>query len=217
MTERIGLLKINRVFLLLIAIAMVLFPLAAAGIEELKEAFPDNDTEGYQPVDIVSIDPAIKAATPHYMFLLLDSEGKQTRISDVNRAIDYLYPGEPGNDAQKAEIAVKMQAIWDTYPVVSETAPGGQGYPTYGGSIITMKFAPHLQDVRLTDEENAAIQKSASLMNEAYTKERSAGSAGLQQGALASQPAGKSAGFPYAALACTGAVAILVSRAGKKT
>lgn len=216
MTERAGLQKNIRIFILLVAIVAVLFPMAAAGSEEPKEAFPYDDTEGYQPVDIISIDPAIKAATPHYMFLLLDSEGKETRISDVNRAIDYLYPGDSGNDLQKAELAVKMQAIWDTYPVVFETVPGGQGYPAYGGSVTTMKFAPQLQDVHLTDEENAVIRKSESLMNEAYTKERSAGSAWLQQTAPASQQTGISAGFPCAAPACAFAVAILIIRAGKK-
>ncbi|MCK9581075.1 MAG: hypothetical protein M0Q92_11615 [Methanoregula sp.] len=127
--------KIRRLSLTLLAITLVLAPFAGAGIGEPKQAFPENDTEGYLPVDVLSIDPAIKDATPDFHFLIMSPEGKETRLMDVSLAIDFLYPGDPGNDALKAELNAKMQDIWDTYPVVFETSPGGRGIPRMAGPL----------------------------------------------------------------------------------
>jgi hypothetical protein len=85
-------------------------------------------------------------------------------------------------DVLKAELRKKMKDTWDKYPVVFETKPGGPDYPTYGGSIVTVRFASPLQDIRLSDEENDAIKKSATLMNEAYTRKNQQESPGVPNG-----------------------------------
>ena len=200
----------KRFFLILFAVTIALVPVTTEGTEEPLAAFPENDTGGYQPVDIIAIDPAVKAATPHHMFLLLDNEGKKTRISDVSRAIDLLYPNETENEARKMEFTEKMLRIWDTYPVVSEFSRGESGFPTYGGFVVTLRFAPNLQNVRLTEEENAVIRESEALLKEAYLRQQQSGSLGLQQEDLESRPGTQSSGFGYVVLACAGTIAILL-------
>ena len=157
---------------MLLLVVMVMIPVAGAGTEEAKRVFPENDTAGYLPVDVISIDPSIKDSTPYYQFLIMSSEGKQNQLNDLDLAIDFLYPGDPKKDVLKAELRGKMQDIWDKYPVVLEIKPGGNDYPTYGGSIVTMKFASPQQNIRLTAEENDVIKKSSSIMNEAYIRKK---------------------------------------------
>ncbi|MFA5221787.1 MAG: hypothetical protein WC391_05845 [Methanoregula sp.] len=164
------------IFLALLLGGILLVPPAGAGIQEAKRVFPENDTEGYLPVDVLSIDPVIKNATPDYQFLILSPEGKENRLHDLDAAFDFLYPGDPQKDARKAGLKQDMQDIWDKYPVVFETTPGGPGYPTYGGSIVTARFAPALQNIRLTGDENEVIRKSSAIMNEAYLQKQPPGS-----------------------------------------
>jgi hypothetical protein len=178
MDNKVKLLKPGCVLLALLLIAMVMIPVAGAGTEEAKRVFSKNDTAGYLPVEILSIDPSIKDSTPDYTFLIMSPEGKETRLNDVNLSIDFLYPGDPQNEVLKAGLGREMEEIWDKYPVVFETKPGGPGYPTYGGSIVTVRFASLIQGIRLTEEENSVIKKSALIMNEAYTRKKQQGSPG---------------------------------------
>jgi hypothetical protein len=68
-------------------IAMLLIPAASAGIDDMKRAYPENDTVGYVPVDIIVIDPVIKAASPDHIFLVLDADGKKNYLdaSSLNK------------------------------------------------------------------------------------------------------------------------------------
>jgi hypothetical protein len=154
----------------LFLIALVPVIASGAGPEEAVRVYPENDTAGYLPVDVLLIDPSIKDSTPEYTFLIMSPEGKETRLNDVNLSIDYLYPGDPHNEVLKAGLGREMEEIWDKYPVVFETKPGGPGYPTYGGSIVTVRFASPVQGIRLTEVENSVIKKGASIMNEAYAR-----------------------------------------------
>ena len=174
--------KKRSTLLLLVLIIMTSIMVVRAGTEEAQQVFPENDTAGYLPVDIISIDPSIHASSPSYQFLILSPEGKENRLHDVGLAIDFLSPGDPQRDVLKAELRGKMKDIWDKYPVVFDTRPGGPGYPTYAGSIVTVRFASPLQGIRLTDEENDVIKKSASLMNEAYTRKNQLESPGEPNG-----------------------------------
>jgi hypothetical protein len=164
------LVKIRSALLLMMLIAMTSVMVVHAGPEEAKQVFPENDTAGFLPVDVLTIDPSIKESSPWFDFLILSAEGKENQLSDVGLAIDFLYPNDPQGAVLKAGLQGKMKEIWDKYPVVFDTKPGGPGYPTYGGSIVTVRFASPLQGIRLTDEENDVIKKSALLMNEAYTR-----------------------------------------------
>ncbi len=172
MDNNVNLLKIRSILFVLLMGAMVMIPAAGAGTEGAKRVFPENDTAGYLPVDVISIDPSIKDSTPYYQFLILSSDGKENQLNDLDLAIDFLYPGDPQKDVLKAGLKGKMQDIWDTYPVVLEIMPGGNDYPTYGGSVVTVKFASPLQNIRLTEEENDVIKKSSTIMNEAYTRKK---------------------------------------------
>jgi hypothetical protein len=79
-----------------------------------------------------------------------------------------------------------------------------------------VKFATAHQDVRLTDEENEVIRRSASLMNEAYTRKQQSGSPAApdvlpdsQPVPPVSQPVTHSPGFGYAALLCAGIAGLI--------
>ncbi len=213
MDNNVKLSKIMSVLLALLLVAMVVIPVAGAGTEETKRVFPENDTAGYLPVDVISIDPSIKDSTPYYHFLIMSSEGKENQLNDLDLAIDFLYTGDPQKEALKAELREKMQDLWDKYPVVLKTKPGGPGYPTYGGSIVTVKFASPLQNIRLTAEENDVIQKSSTIMNEAYTRKNHPDSAYAPNGSLDSPgvkptaplPASIPAVLPFYALCCCSA------------
>lgn len=149
-------------------IIMLIPPVSGAG--EMQQAFPENDTIGYVPVEVIVIDPIIKAATPDYNFLVLDDEGKANYLRDLSADFDLLYAADPKKDADYAALAAKLNAIWDKYPVVSETKPGSAGYPTYGGTETTIRFAPSVTETKLTGDENAAIRESAAILNEEYQK-----------------------------------------------
>ena len=161
-------LRLRRAFAILaliIAACIAIIP-AAADTGEPQQAFPENDTIGYVPVGIIIIDPAIKAATPDYNFLILDDEGKANYLRDLKSDFDLLNASEPDKDAKYTALAARLNAIWDKYPVVSATQPGSAGYPAYGGSESTIRFAPSVTRTKLTDDENAAIRESAAIMNE---------------------------------------------------
>jgi hypothetical protein len=79
----------------LFLIALVTVPASGAEPNEAVRVFSGNDTAGYLPVDVLSIDPSIKDATTDYTFLIMSPEGKETRLNDVNLSIDLLYPGDP--------------------------------------------------------------------------------------------------------------------------
>lgn len=155
---------------ILFVIAVLMIPASGAGDGGMERVYPENDTVGYVPVDMIVIDPVIKASSPHYDFLVLDAEGKKNYLNDLSADIDLLYPTDPKKEERKAGLVARLNAIWDKYPVVSETRPGGAGYPAYGGSETTLRFAPSVTSTRLTDEENAAIRESAAIMNEVYVK-----------------------------------------------
>ena len=155
---------------ILFVIAVLLIPAAGAGTGGMEQAYPENDTAGYVPVDMIVIDPLIKTSSPHYDFLVLDGEGKENYLNDLSADIDLLYPTDPKKEERKAGLVARLKAIWEKYPVISETKPSGAGYPAYGGTETTLRFAPSLTSTRLTDGENAAIRESAAIMNEAYGK-----------------------------------------------
>ncbi len=155
---------------LLFLVLVLVIPASGAGDGSMDRIDPENDTAGYVPVDIIVIDPVIKASSPHYDFLVLDTEGKKNYLSDLSADIDILYPTDPKKEERKTRLVARLNAIWQKYPVVSETRPGGAGYPAFGGSETTLRFAPSVTSTRLTDEENAAIRESAAIMNEVYEK-----------------------------------------------
>mgnify|MGYP001229764179 CR=1 FL=1 len=183
---------------------------AAAGTGGMQRAFPENDTAGYVPVDIIIIDPVIKAATPDYNFLVLDDEGKANYLRNLAADFDLLYASDPQKETKKAALAAKLNAIWDKYPVVSETKPGSAGYPTYGGSENTIRFAPSVTETKLTVEENVAIRESSTIMNEAFVKSRN--------GPAGSDPAGTPAPLPVTlallSTCCAGALVLFQKKRG---
>jgi len=154
----------------LILAALLFAPAAGAGAGEAKQVFPENDTAGYVSVGIIVIDPAIKAASPDYNFLVLDGEGKANYLRDLSTDIDILSATDPQKETRKTGLAARLNAIWDKYPVVYETKPGSAGYPTYGGTETVIRFAPSVTSTKLTDDENAAIRESAAIMKEAFLK-----------------------------------------------
>ncbi|KUG14845.1 hypothetical protein ASZ90_015500 [hydrocarbon metagenome] len=158
----------------------------------MELVYPENDTAGYVPVDIIVIDPLIKASSPHYEFLLLDAEGKKNYLNALSTDIDLLYSTDPKKEERKVGLVAQLKAIWEKYPVVSETRSGGSGYPAYGGTETTLRFGPSVTSTRLTNDENAAIREGAAIMNEVYIKSHP------------TQPASLPAALVILALGCIG-------------
>ncbi|MDD5187669.1 MAG: hypothetical protein PHF57_05630 [Methanoregula sp.] len=94
---------------ILFVIAMLMIPAGAAGVDEMQLAYPENDTGGYVPVDIIVIDPAIKSATPDHVFLVLDTEGKKTYLENIDADIDILYAANPEKEAKKAGLKARLK------------------------------------------------------------------------------------------------------------
>jgi len=178
-------------------------PTSGAGDGGMERAYPENDTAGFVPVDMIVIDPVIKASSPHYDFLVLDAEGKKNYLNDLSADIDLLYPTDPKKEERKARLVAQLNAIWEKYPLVSETKPGGAGYPAYGGSETTLRFAPSVTSTRLTDDENAAIRESSATMKEAFERTHP------------TQPAPLPLPFPLMALCFAGAMAVLHKNLGR--
>jgi len=129
--------------------------------ELMTQIDPKTDTEGYAAVDVINIDQSIKDATPYYNLLILDDEGKQNHIKDIE--LNTLISSE-----EKASLKKDLNTIWENYPIVSETVKGDIGYPTYGGTITKMKLSESAKNTRLSYEENKILERHQYLMNEEY-------------------------------------------------
>ncbi len=161
------------ILLALLLAAMAVVPLVSADEEQkisnkMIQVDPATDTEGYKPVNVIVIDPAIKSATPYYYFLTLNDEGKQNCLKDL----DTLQATGDENNTVSSEniltIRKKLVEIWNTYPIVSETTKGNSGYPAYGGTITTLKFIPGLKSIALSTDENAMLEKIQDIQKESY-------------------------------------------------
>ncbi|MGB7787990.1 hypothetical protein [Methanoregula sp.] len=129
---------------------------------------PKTDTQGFVAVDVINIDHSIKDATPYYYLLVLSKEGKQNYLRDLDTVSSVEDVTTQNSTAYKAELTRELKALWDKYPVISETSNGDLGYPSYGGTITTMKFSPLVKGARLSDEENKLLETIQSLMKKSY-------------------------------------------------
>jgi len=166
-------LKLITVLLALLLAAMVMVPIVSAAEKQknpdgMIQVDPKTDTEGYVAVDVINIDSPIKDATPYYYLLVLSDEGKQNYLKDLD-ALSVIA----GSKAQittddKTALKKDLDALWKKYSVISETSKGDLGYPSYGGTITTMKFSPSVKSTRLSDEENELLEKIQSLLKKSY-------------------------------------------------
>ena len=83
--------KINLLLLALLVAAMVMVPCVSAVDEQQEQekmiqADPKTDLAGYVPVDVIIIDPLVKAATPDYYLLVLSDEGKKHLLDSIDTA-----------------------------------------------------------------------------------------------------------------------------------
>jgi len=162
-------LKMGVVLLALLLVGMAMVPMVSAAEQttpdKMIEVNPKTDTQGFVAIDVISIDPAIKAATPDYGMLVMSAEGKQNFLKSldamsVNSGSNALITSD-----NSAKIRNNLSSLWKKYPVIYETRKGDAGYPSYGGTITTIKFAPQMQNTRLTDEENKFLKQTESVMN----------------------------------------------------
>ena len=156
--------KIAVSLLVLLLAGMAIVPMVGAveQIQKMVAADPDTDTQGFVPVDVIVIDPAIKAATPNYGMLVMNDEGKQNFLKSIKGTGSAGAPNAQITSAAITEITANLTAIWQKYPVTSVTKKGDKGYPSYGGTITTVKFAPQVGNVHLTDQENQFLEKTGS-------------------------------------------------------
>lgn len=163
--------KISAVLLALLLAAMAIVPIASALEQSVQtkmiQVDPKTDTQGFVAVDVINIDPAIKAATPYYGMLVLSDEGKQNFLKALDAISASAGSGALITSDNKADIRNNVSALWKKYPVISETRKGDAGYPSYGGTVTTIKFAPQVRNTRLTDQENKFLEKTELLINSA--------------------------------------------------
>jgi hypothetical protein len=132
-------------------------------------AFPENDTTGFVPVDVISIDPAIKSATSSYNILILTDEGKQNLLGSID-ALRYDTEGMNITGDEKTRLKSSLDNIWEKYPVERITLPGSSGYPYYGGSEIKIQFGNGSPGTKLTETENQVLERIQSLNNYNYQR-----------------------------------------------
>ncbi len=70
---------------------------------------PVNIEELLLPVHLILIDPTIQNATPYWLFLITDDEGKQTWMNSINNS--------NLSDKEKKQMLSNMTYLWDKYPV----------------------------------------------------------------------------------------------------
>lgn len=165
--------KLGIVLLALLLSAMAIIPLVSAADEQsdpdkMVQVDPGTDTEGYVAVDVINIDQSIKDATPYYYLLVLNDEGKQNYLKNLDAISSISDSKAQISPEEKEKIKKGLNSIWDNYPVISETSKGDSGYPSYGGTITTLKLSPELKRVRLSDEENTLLERSQYLLKESY-------------------------------------------------
>jgi hypothetical protein len=163
--------KISVVLLALLLAAMAIVPCVSAAEQttssKMIEVNPETDTHGFVAVDVINIDPAIKGATPNYGILVMSDEGKQNFLQSLDATSVTSGPNALITSDNKADIRNNLSALWKKYPVISETKNGDAGYPSYGGTITTIMFAPQVQNTRLTEEENEFLKQIESVINSA--------------------------------------------------
>lgn len=170
--KQMNLRKLSIVLLALLLAGMAMVPCVNAAEQKIPDgmvqADPKIDTEGYVAVDVINIDLSIKDATPYYYLLVLSDEGKQNYLKDLD-AISVIGDSKAQiSPDDNAALKKDLNVLWDKYPVISETSKGDLGYPSYGGTITTMKFSPSVKSARLSDEENKLLEKIQSLMKKSY-------------------------------------------------
>ena len=164
--------KWSVILLAFLLIGMAMVPMVSAKDQSVPDQMiqvdPKTDTEGYVAMDVINIDPSIKNATPYYYLLVLNNEGKQNYLKGIDAVSVISDSNAPISPEDKAEIKKNLNSLWEKYPVISDTTKGGSGYPSYGGTIISMKFAPELKSIRLSEEENKLLERCQYLLKESY-------------------------------------------------
>ncbi|HEX2956133.1 MAG TPA: hypothetical protein VHO70_04860 [Chitinispirillaceae bacterium] len=90
-------------------------------------------------VHFIVVDPAIKYATPYWLFLVTDDEGKATWLKDIDNC--------NVSDPEKERLKEDMHNLWEKYPVKFTT----------DGNTTTISFAT--SNGTLSREDNLAIKR----------------------------------------------------------
>jgi len=170
-------LKIGIVLLALLLAAMVMVPMVSAAetsstSAQMIKVDPKTDTNGFVAVDVINIDPTVKNVTPYYQILVLNDEGKQNLLNNIDSASNVVASDSMCTTEAKTSMKANLTNLWKKYPVIYETKKGGSGYPTYGGTITTIRFAPDIKGPHLTDQENLVLNNTQTMLNEAYTQKQ---------------------------------------------
>ena len=166
-TKRGDKMKVNkgmRAFCLLLFMTLlgaVFVPVVSADEQKnydgmMIQVDPKTDTEGFLPVDVISIDPEVKSATPYYPVLILSESGKKNFLQSIESNVDK-------NDYD--EIEEFLNQLWTKYQIISKTKPGDAGYPTYGGSITYFQFSDNVKGLMLKDDENKKLESIQTIIN----------------------------------------------------
>ena len=174
--EDMKIMKIGVIILALLLAVIAMVPIVGASElidqDKMVEADPITDTEGFVAVDVINIDQEIKDATPYYGMLILNDEGKQNYLKDLETISVISGSKALISSEVKTEIRKNLNILWKKYPVVYETRKGDAEYPSYGGTITTIKFAPQVRNNVLTDKENKILDATQLLVKDAYDQKQ---------------------------------------------
>jgi hypothetical protein len=119
---------------------------AAAAINKIGEQNPISvencDIKEYYPdVEFVTWDPLLEKETPHYMLLILNSDGKVNML----RAVDECYASKE----DKMWMADFLRKMWEKYPAKFAKSD----------EYTYISIEGKEQGLRLTDEEQKGLEK----------------------------------------------------------
>jgi len=131
---------------LLTALVIVPSVSAAAAINKIGEQNPISvencDIKEYYPdVEFVTWDPLLEKETPHYMLLILNSDGKVNML----RAVDECYASKE----DKMWMADFLRKMWEKYPAKFAKSD----------EYTYISIEGKEQGLRLTDEEQKGLEK----------------------------------------------------------
>ena len=118
--------------LALLLAAMIMVPMVSAAetsstSTQMVKVDPKTDTLGFVTVDVITIDPAVKNATPYYQILVLNDEGKQNLLNNIDSASSVVASDSMFTTEVKTSMKASLTNLWKKYPVIYETKKGRIG------------------------------------------------------------------------------------------
>jgi len=146
--------------LVLVVLGSIVSPVVATTTAKMKPIPTTKRTELHKNINIVKVDPEIKNATPHWIIIVAGSTEK-------GRSATFKYIDSSTNLTKEEKIQLKkfVKELWRKYHV--KTIKDGN----------TTLITPSSKTIKLTQDEEAMLEKIAQAVNE-YFREKYSGDSG---------------------------------------